>query len=82
MFLYAWRRDFVRNGWLQHASDDLEREFLYAWRRDFVRNPLALLAVTGYWLSFLYAWRRDFVRNSKMTVYRLIHGGVSIRLAA
>jgi hypothetical protein len=62
LFLYACRRDFVRNLLASIFVSAHFDAFLYACWRDFVWNRL-ILRFRRKGIMFLYACRRDFVWN-------------------
>ena len=61
-FLYALRRDFVWNNWLNNTTS-VSARFLYALRRDLVWNQINVIPKYQRVIGLLYALRRDFVWN-------------------
>ncbi len=64
MFLYALRREVLRNILKAWLDADYQEQFLYALRREVLRNVRDKRIVVQGSCRFLYALRREVLRNS------------------
>ena len=62
-FLYALRREVLRNGTVCLDGDAVHELFLYALRREVLRNCLRSMPLSLAGTVFLYALRREVLRN-------------------
>ena len=80
-FLYALRREVVRNRTHTATEEEPYEMFLYALRREVVRNLTR--SSSRRQRLFLYALRREVVRNNyRFDWFDLQYSGVSIRPSA
>ena len=63
-FLYALRREVLRNQFPARRTPRIRRRFLYALRREVLRNAASVEFARLYGL-FLYALRREVLRNKR-----------------
>ena len=69
-FLYALRREVLRNAFYPHEMTDTDM-FLYALRREVLRNPVPR-DVDVLHHTFLYALRREVLRNTAILMVRCV----------